>query len=174
MIVVKIGGSLYSHANFAPGLVRWLRVFEPGEVLLVPGGGGVADAVRELAAVHQLSEDTAHWIALESLRTTAAFVRSIVPGYEVLDCLQFGLDDDSQPGALPHCWRVTTDSIAARVATVRGATRLILLKSVDVSMPYDWQAEVEQGAVDEEFPHVVRGAAFIIDVVNFREYLSRF
>ncbi len=46
MIVVKVGGSLFDHPALGPGLRDFLQTLAPNEVLLVPGGGPVADAVR--------------------------------------------------------------------------------------------------------------------------------
>ena len=47
MIVVKVGGSLFDHPNLGFGLRAFLRSLTPSRVLLVPGGGAVAEAVRQ-------------------------------------------------------------------------------------------------------------------------------
>ncbi len=86
----------------------------------------------------------------------------------VLDCLAFARADESRPGALPHEWRVTTDSIAARVAAVVGADRLILLKSTDVPPGTPWEVAAANGWVDEHFPQIARTLACPVEVVNFR------
>jgi hypothetical protein len=67
---------------------------------------------------------------------------------------------------------VTSDSIAARAAVVFGAGRLVLLKSVDVPPGTPWEYAVGRGWVDRHFPKVVAGAAFAIEVVNFRRVLD--
>ena len=38
-------------------------------------------------------------------------LRALAPGVRVLDCLAFMQEDESRPGALPHSWAVTSDSI---------------------------------------------------------------
>ena len=48
MIVVKVGGSLFDHPRLGPGLRAYLDSLAPADVLLVPGGGPVAGAVREV------------------------------------------------------------------------------------------------------------------------------
>ena len=78
----------------------------------------------------------------------------------------------NRPGALPHTWAVTTDSIAARAAVVYGAERLVLLKSVDVPAGTTWEVAAERGWVDRHFPHVIANAPFPVEVVNFRRVLD--
>src|SRR5689334_11330827 len=77
MIVVKVGGSLFDHPALGPGLRDFLQTLAPREVLLVPGGGPVADAVRKLDRTHELGEEAAHWLALRSLGVTAELLRSL-------------------------------------------------------------------------------------------------
>jgi hypothetical protein len=90
----------------------------------------------------------------------------------VLDCYAFAREDEARPGALPHTWGVTTDSIAARAAAVFGAERLILLKSRDVPPGTPWEEVAANGWVDAHFPHVARTLACPIEVVNFRRRLD--
>jgi len=90
----------------------------------------------------------------------------------VIDCLAFAAEDESRLGPLPHSWAVTSDSIAARAAVVHGAERLVLLKSVDVPPGTSWEAAAARGWVDPHFPHVVVGAPFPVEVVNFRRVLD--
>ncbi|QEL16608.1 amino acid kinase family protein [Limnoglobus roseus] len=169
MIVVKLGGSLYDHPRLRDGLNHWLEAV-PSSVLLVPGGGIIADGVRAFDELHRVGEEAAHWAAVRSLTVAAELVRAIVtrPDVEVLDALAFCRDEDQ---ALPHTWDVTTDSIAARVAMVRNASKLVLLKSKDRPAG-SWELASRQGFVDRHFPTVVRGVPLPIEVVNFRQWLD--
>lgn len=169
MFVVKVGGSLFDHPALGPGLRDFVEGLH-GDVLLVAGGGGVADAVRKLDRVHGLGEERAHRLALRSLAVTGAFLTALrfASRLNVLDCERFALDDP----ALPHTWDVTTDSIAARAAAVFGASRLILLKSVDIPTGTPWDVAAANGWVDAHFPSLVSGAAFAVEVVNFRKRLD--
>lgn len=175
MIVVKVGGSLYDHPRLGPGLRDYLEALAPAEVLLVPGGGDLADAVRRLDAVHRLGEAPSHWLALRSLGVTAAFLRHLLPPdprVTVLDASAFATEDEGRPGSLPHTWDVTSDSVAARVAVVRKAERLVLLKSVDVPAGVPWTEAAARGWVDRYFPVAVAQAAFPVEVLNFRRMLG--
>ncbi len=174
MIVVKVGGSLFDHHMLGPGLRAYLATLGPEEIILVAGGGEVADAVRKLDRVHQLGESVSHWLALQSLVVTAELLRTLLVGtpYGVLDCLAFARADESRLGALPHSWSVTTDSIAARAAMVHGAERLILLKSVELSPEISWEEAVERGSVDRYFAKVARELRSPVQFVNFRRLLD--
>jgi aspartokinase-like uncharacterized kinase len=175
MIVVKVGGSLFDHPALGPALRTFVERLAPADVLLVPGGGPVADAVRELDRVHGLGEESAHWIALRALTVTARLLEEFIPRrlsfVRVLDCFTFAREDDSRPGALPHTWNVTTDSIAARAAIVFRAERLVLLKSVDVPPGTSWEAAAN-GWVDAHFPQIAATLACPVEIINFRRQLD--
>lgn len=192
MIVVKVGGSLFDHPALGAGLRAYLESPAPKGVLLVPGGGPVADAVRELDGIHGLGEETAHWLALRSLGVTAALLAHLLdaPGilltsplegevkevgrsqFQVLDPFAFALEDESRPGALPHSWSVTTDSIAARVAVVHRAERLVLLKSVDIPEDVSWHEAAANGWVDAHFPQIAATLDCPVEAVSFRRRLD--
>jgi aspartokinase-like uncharacterized kinase len=127
-LVVKLGGSLYDRV---PELVT---VFERVSVplLIVPGGGRFADAVRE----SDLSEDDAHWAAIAAMDEYGRYIASF--GIETADSL--GIPQKTivflpharmrHSDPLPHTWDVTSDTIAAWIAGELGLD-LLVLKSVD-------------------------------------------
>jgi aspartokinase-like uncharacterized kinase len=165
--VVKVGGSLYDHPGLANGLREFLPTLAP-PVVLVPGGGPLADAVRTLDAVHGLGEEAAHWVALRSLSAAGLFLRALVgdrPGVVVLD----PFDLLSRADELPRSWAVTTDSIAAFAAR-RGRAELVLLKSVDIPPGTCWQTAADRGWVDAHFPRLADGLR--VEAVNFRRRLD--
>lgn len=183
MIVVKVGGSLYDWPGLGPALRAFVAALAPTRVLLVPGGGDFADAVRKLHAVHGLTEEDSHWLALESLWAAMSFLRTLAPGAEyeshpasgltfpvtILDSqmyCQFAAND------LPHTWEVTTDSIAARAAVDGKADRLVLLKSIDVPPGTSWDEAAERGWVDPYFTRALAGFGGIVEAVNLRTWVS--
>ncbi|MDD1715738.1 MAG: uridylate kinase [Methanolinea sp.] len=127
-VVVKMGGSLFEEA---PRIVDLLRSLD-APVLVVPGGGRFAQAVRDCG----VDGTPAHWMAIAAMEEYGWYISSFgLPVTEVLSI-------PDSPGAflpyrelrscdpLPHSWKVTSDTIAAWVAHTLGLD-LILLKSVD-------------------------------------------
>jgi aspartokinase-like uncharacterized kinase len=186
--VVKVGGSLYDLPDLGGRLRRWLGELPARHVLLVPGGGAAADAVRDFDRLNRLDEDTSHWLALRALTVNAHALAALLRpaevvtawgecpaawrrgGVAVADCHAFLAEDESRPDHLPHGWHVTSDSVAARLARLGGAGELILLKSVDLPPGADWGEACRLGAVDEYFAEAVRGAALRVRAVNFRAW----
>jgi len=128
--VVKVGGSL---APFCREIITALQ--SAGRpLLIVPGGGKFADAVRSSDACK--NPDSAHWMACAAMDqygwelashgmdTTVKISRPDRPRILIPYCALRRLDP------LPHSWDVTGDTIAAWVAG-RVGSDLLVLKSVD-------------------------------------------
>ena len=196
IIVVKVGGSLFDWPELGPRLQEWLTTLCPAQILLVPGGGASVDSVRDLDRCHRLGEEAAHWLALRALTLNAHFLATVlaslratvVAGFPqcqrawageelpIVDALEFARMDESHPDHLPHLWSASSDSVAARVAVLLNAQRLILLKSKAVPNGDDWMNPAA-GLVDQIFASVVRqakpgGLALEISALNFRISLA--
>jgi aspartokinase-like uncharacterized kinase len=152
----------------------------------VPGGGPSADVIREYDRLHQLGEERAHWLALRVLQLNAHFLAELLGGVPVvdgpeecgvapgsraiLDAHTFARSDETRPGRLPHTWKATSDSLAARAARVGGAARLVLLKSVSLpSSVASWSEAAQLGLVDPLLAQVV-GTELQVSVVNLRTW----
>lgn len=144
-LVCKIGGSLSQPEVLGPLLKTLEALRTEYRVVVVPGGGAFADAVRAEAAIFQLGDTASHWMAilamdqygylLADLGETTRMVRTPA---EVEEAVQDGVLPILLPSAmllgtdpLPHSWNVTSDSIAAYIAVRLGARLLVLLKDVD-------------------------------------------
>jgi len=180
VVVAKVGGSLFDLPDLRERLARWAAGVQAGRILFVPGGGEAADVIRRLDRVHHLGESAAHWLAIRMMAVNAHVLAALlgvpVTGsarqpaatpVAVLDAHAFCRDDEGGPGAVEHSWRVTSDSIAARVATFLGG-QLVLLKSVELPDGYTWEAAASAGLVDEAFPGVVRRHPVSVTWVNLR------
>jgi aspartokinase-like uncharacterized kinase len=134
--VLKLGGSLI---NVARELVRALLALrgEGYSFLIVPGGGPMADLVRDLFIKHGISQEAAHWMAVLAMEQYAYFLadgtgagltcKVLRPeGLAVLLPYRALLDDDR---GISHSWDFTSDSIAALVAARLNAP---LIKATDV------------------------------------------
>ena len=113
-------------------------------LLVVPGGGAFADAVRAEDRRFGLRAATAHEMAILAMDQFGLMLGELVPGAGVCRDLATAaaVQRDRRaavllPAALvleaedlPASWDVTSDSIAAWVAGRAGARRVVLLKGV--------------------------------------------
>jgi aspartokinase-like uncharacterized kinase len=142
-LVVKLGGGLLAHVEeFEAALAAIGAAARAERVLVVPGGGPFADAVREVHRRHRLSDSAAHWMAVLAMDQYAHLIASRMPAGTIvtgpegiagaLDVRQVPVLAPSQwlreADPLPHGWDVTSDSIAAWVAGQVLARRLVLIK----------------------------------------------
>jgi 5-(aminomethyl)-3-furanmethanol phosphate kinase len=180
LVVAKLGGSLFDLPDLRDRLLGWASGVEAGRILLVPGGGDAADVIRRLHRVHRLGESAAHWLAIRMLTVNAHFLAGLLdvavirfpsePAASrmvVLEPHSFCRADEGQPGAVAHSWSVSSDSIAARVASIAGGP-LVLLKSIEIPDGVGWEAAAANGLVDDAFADVIRGFDLAVSWVNLR------
>jgi aspartokinase-like uncharacterized kinase len=147
--VVKVGGSLLDRPGLGEELRRWLSGQTPAHHILVAGGGGWANLIRQADDRFGLSQQAAHWLCIRALRITARLLAELLPeaalvvelgqlrscrpsdGPTIFDPWTFLRSVEPHlPGPrLPESWDVTSDSIAGRLAMVLAADELVLLKS---------------------------------------------
>jgi aspartokinase-like uncharacterized kinase len=143
--VIKIGGGIAR----VPGLLRRVavevaRVAPRHPLVVVPGGGGFAGQVRDFDRTHRLSADAAHWMAVLAMDQYAFALADLIPGSRLVEDRPGMLTAQSEGAVpvlaparwlraadeLPHSWEVTSDSLAAYLAMLLGAERLVLVKPV--------------------------------------------
>lgn len=128
----------------APDLLIYLQehinhINEPApSLLIVPGGGVFADSIRNFYENKGISEDAAHWMAILGMEQYAYYLadkssmrltddlEELLPGISILKPYRLLLRRDP----LPHSWDVTSDCIAAWVASILNA-RMIKVTDVD-------------------------------------------
>ena len=189
LTVVKVGGGLGDDA--LPDLCNTLgELGGRHPLLVVPGGAGFADAVREADRRFGLRAAAAHRMAILGMEQFGWLLSELIPGAERrADLARAGagrttvlLPAALPLDALPTSWDVTSDSIAAWVARQTGAGRLVLVKGVD-GLFADWPprgqplgrlsvaelAALRTGGVDAYLPTVLEGAPFETWVVGGRD-----
>ena len=171
--VVKVGGSL-AESDAAAGLMRALATRGPPQLVVVPGGGDFADAVRLAERRHPIGDHAAHSMALLAMHMSAVMLCALAPDCVVAESAadfeaawQRGLTPVWAPERMvlaapdvPASWDVTSDSLAAWLARVVEASRLVLVKAcaVPAAMERDAAALAAAGIVDRSFPQFVAGA----------------
>jgi len=185
--VIKLGGSLLDLPDLPARLKNYLADFSRPRKVLLTGGGEVVEQIRRWDRAYALGEEPSHWIALRALTISALVLERIVPELRyvelaselpqawadgrvpLLDAYRFIKDiDEYSRDPLPRRWRVTSDSIAARMAAVLGAAEVILLKSVTPPDGMTVAEAANEGIVDPHFPVAAQGVQRIL-TVNLRE-----
>lgn len=140
-LVVKVGGGLLQ-AEGLEGLRRacaeTTAIATRRPVLVVPGGGPFADAVRAVDAQVGLADEIAHVLALRAMDQLGTLLEPLLPGAELLAQLaaprSLGLvlaaSAFKDRPDVPASWAVTSDSLAVLAAAAIGAEQAILLKPV--------------------------------------------
>jgi aspartokinase-like uncharacterized kinase len=183
--VVKIGGRLGRGNNLRSLCEETARLARRHRLLVVPGGGVFADTVRRCDARVGLSDTAAHWMAILAMDQYGLLLTDLIPGSSAvrsLDdaraCAAKGRTPVLLPfeltwtkDALPHAWDVTADSIAAWVAGLVDAGRLILVKDAKgMEAPMPGPAAVSPGPVSldqlAEWEGVDRFLAHILEGSN--------
>lgn len=165
MWVIKIGGSLQD----SDCLQHWLDAIQAhggGRVILVPGGGRFADAIRLAQRRFGFDDAEAHRRAIQAMEEYAAYLCDraplLVPA-QSRNGMEQALANVRVPvwlpsamtlsdPALPASWDVTSDSLALWLAQKLAAEGLVLVKpvAVDDIRPLDDLAG--DGVIDAFFP----------------------
>ena len=149
-LLVKIGGGLLAHLEHLDStLAEIVTAAQEVPLLVVPGGGPFAEAIRDVDRRLGLSDDAAHWMAVLAMDQYAHLLASRMPNGKLVwgsDDIATALEGGKIPvlaphqwmreaDPLPHSWDVTSDSISAWVADQVGAERLVLVKPPGASGP---------------------------------------
>jgi len=168
-LVIKVGGGLLGIPGALREVCATIGVLGRQQaVVVVPGGGPLADLVRELDRTVGLSDDASHWMAMLAMDQYAHLLAERIEGAALVEepggiaaTLRAGRVAVLAPSRwlraadpLPHSWDATSDSVAAFVAGALDAKRLVLVKP----------AEVGDDGVDRCFVTVVP-AGLEVDVV---------
>jgi hypothetical protein len=141
--VVKVGGSLLANTKQLDAVLDVIAAASrERRLLVVPGGGPFADAVRGVHHLVGLPETAAHWMAILGMDQYGHVVVSRLDGSTLVSRpreIWAAFEEARLPvlapsrwleevDPLPHSWDVTSDSIAAWVAGALGAACLVLVK----------------------------------------------
>jgi len=160
---VKVGGSLADDPASLASLCQELSVLAKAHgILIVPGGGEFADTVREFDKTYSLSNTVAHKMAILAMDQYGFFLSDITPNSYVSHSLEE--ISNSAKGTLPiflpsklmfredpleHSWDVTSDTIAAYIAGLLHAEKLILVTDVDGIFSEDPKKNVDAKLIEE-------------------------
>jgi len=141
-------------------------------VVVVPGGGAFADAVRVAQADLGFSDAVAHRMAILATHQTAHALAALEPRLSPADTVAAigrALADGRIPvwlpwrlserdKTIPADWSVTSDALAARLAERLGAAPVVLVKSCTVPPGATLDRLARAGTVDPTFVTIVERA----------------
>ncbi len=180
LVMVKVGGGLLVEPDLLPRVGRALAALALERALVVvPGGGPFADRVRQFDREHRLTADAAHWMAILAMDQYGWVVAGATPGSRVVED-RAGVLEAHAEGAvpvllpsrwlraadeLPHTWDVTSDALAAYLATLMGAEELVLVKPVEGGheLVDRWFTRVAPADLTVRIVSAARFAAEILD-----------
>jgi aspartokinase-like uncharacterized kinase len=168
--VVKIGGSLLGGRRLHSVLRIVGAAAHP--VVVVPGGGPFADAVRSAQKEVVFSDRAAHHMAILGMHQMAHILMDFVPRLTPAEQLaQFDRAWNrsrlpvwlparlaARDRRIPADWSITSDGLAARLAERLGAGTVVLVKSRRLKADATLQTAREEGVVDAAFADIVERA----------------
>jgi 5-(aminomethyl)-3-furanmethanol phosphate kinase len=176
--VVKLGGSLAQTSALAHWLAALATCNRP--LVIVPGGGVFADAVRSLQSQLSFDDVTAHHMALIAMQqyglallsmsdrlvfaeTREAIFAALRAGKVACwNPLPMSLADE-----IPKTWEMTSDSLAAWLAGKLEADNLLIVKSRDLPDDAITAAHLAKaGVVDPLFPEYAAASRTTVHIAG--------
>jgi 5-(aminomethyl)-3-furanmethanol phosphate kinase len=163
LTVVKLGGSL----AFSDALAPWLAALAEcaGRVVVVPGGGPFAAAVRAAQPRMGFDDRAAHHMALTAMEQYGRALVGLGNGLVLAGspaAIERAVRDGRVPvwaptrmalcaKDVPSSWDITSDSLAAWLAGKLGAARIVLVKHADMPTAVQANDLAARGIVDALF-----------------------
>jgi dihydroneopterin aldolase len=163
--IVKMGGSLAHSAAQREGWLSALAAWG-GPLIVVPGGGPFAAAVRTAQAEMGFDDSVAHRMALLAMEQYGAALAACSKVFQLAASIS-EIENILQAGGIPvwlasriilpaievpASWDATSDSLSAWLAAKMGARRLLLIKSRDCPDPSSVEDLAMDDVVDPLFP----------------------
>ena len=181
MQVIKLGGSLSKSGDLFDGLNRIAT--GQGRVVIVPGGGDFADQVRFAQQQWRFNDVIAHEMAILAMQQMALVFKGLQPSFILAHSVaEIKQQNQSVPiiwspaiqelnkAGVAASWEITSDSLAAWLATQLKATDLILVKAAAVDSNNLAQLS-EQGIIDSAFVRFAAQASFNIHILSKDRFL---
>jgi 5-(aminomethyl)-3-furanmethanol phosphate kinase len=178
LVVAKLGGSLAD----SPQREAWLAALAASArpLILVPGGGPFARAVRAAQASMQFDDVAAHRLALLAMEQFGVVLAAYSDRYalassrrEIEAAIGAGRIPVWLPSSMtlsapdiPPSWDATSDSLAAWLAGVFAARCLLLIKSCDLAAPISLDRLAASKIVDPLFPRFAARSGALISIAG--------
>lgn len=174
-----------------PELKSWLDKlvkYGDGKIVIVPGGGIFADAVRDAQVKTGVDDTTAHQMAVVAMDQYATLMTGLnsdlVMASSELEIAERGWQHRAvvwKPSKmvladkdLPTSWDLTSDSLAAWLASKLNAQHLLIVKSIPFGhiKKNDVENLTLDGVVDPYFGEYSTGKSFKSWLVSKSEFIN--
>ncbi len=183
MKVIKLGGSLLSDPTVLKQCLNHISTTvkdNKQSLVIVPGGGVFADLVRTTQNKWNFDDKVAHSMAILAMQQMACLLNGLQPSFvfanSITEIQKISLKgsviiwspciSELNAATINNNWDVTSDSLAAWLATQLDATELVLVKSANIPKKVDLQQMQEQGIVDKEFSRFSQETDYKITLIN--------
>jgi aspartokinase-like uncharacterized kinase len=142
--VVKLGGSLIRDGVIDENMQTLTDLKDEHNIVVVIGGGELADGVRSFSSEYEISASTAHWTAIKCMELNTEMINDLEDSTEIVnsvDQVSKAFQDEKIVlmktekfmKSLEHdqSWELTSDSISGLLAEKLGADRLVIATDVD-------------------------------------------
>lgn len=180
MRVVKLGGSLLENGRLFECLKHIVKAGE--STIVVCGGGDFANHVRQAQKKWQFDDTVAHKMAILAMQQMATMCQNLQPEFVIASSVseiknnRFGIWSPNitelNAAEIPATWAITSDSLAAWLATQLNAAELVVVKSCDVDSTLTVVELREQEVVDATFDAFIEEAEFKVIVISAGDFLT--
>ena len=185
MWIIKLGGSLLDYSGLSDWLDALANTQQP--VVIVIGGGPLADAVRNAQKQWKFTDAVAHHMGLLAMEQNARFIAGL--DSRINPCadqysIQTSLDNGEVPVWLPakmvmatqdivQDWTMTSDSLSLWLANRFSAAGVLLVKSCSLPCGRIAASQLSKDeVVDQAFPAMVAQVDYPIRIMQRENYLQ--
>jgi aspartokinase-like uncharacterized kinase len=178
MRIIKLGGSLLESGQMFDCLKHILKSNEKNVV--VCGGGEFANHVRSAQKTWHFDDIAAHEMAILAMKQVAIMLQNRQPEFmleSTISHLENHLFSIWSPdihelnaAKIQPSWGITSDSLAAWLATKLDAEKLIVVKSCETA--FSLSELTENAIVDNEFEQFISHAKFDLHIISAEDFLN--
>ncbi len=146
-VIFKIGGKiLEDFEDLNSTLSQLTQLYDNGriqKIILIPGGGTLANFIRKVYSELKLTEELGHWMGVISMNYNGIEIGKKFPKLDVIEdlnrlkkldkclCIFLPYQFLKETDRLPHSWDVTSDSITLFLAKELEIHHCFLIKDID-------------------------------------------